>query len=328
MPVVEEGTEGVRIMTVHRAKGLEFPVVMLADLTCNETAATPIAASIRNAGFARMRLAGHAPRELLEHAEEETPPRPGGGGAPALCRGDPRARLLIVPGGRRRSAPEGWLARLNPRDLSRRARWRAPLEPRAARMSRISATIASSCARPRLRAKSRGVAPGCIAPRPATIRWCGGIPAQLKLDARETMGLRQHRLLTADEGERAASQGAREYERWKAAAARCWRRAAAETYRVVTATELAARIVERGERPAMARRSGSDRDRARRARAARPHGAALRHAGPCDTFARRARCERGGDRRGGPLFCPDARARTMLEIAAACEAAAAALSGR
>jgi ATP-dependent helicase/nuclease subunit A len=33
-PIVEQGTEGVRMMTVHRAKGLEFPVVILADATC------------------------------------------------------------------------------------------------------------------------------------------------------------------------------------------------------------------------------------------------------------------------------------------------------
>ena len=32
-PIVEEGTDGVRLMTVHKAKGLEFPVVILADIT-------------------------------------------------------------------------------------------------------------------------------------------------------------------------------------------------------------------------------------------------------------------------------------------------------
>ncbi len=33
-PILEEDSDGVRMMTVHKAKGLEFPIVMLADLTC------------------------------------------------------------------------------------------------------------------------------------------------------------------------------------------------------------------------------------------------------------------------------------------------------
>ena len=36
-PILEEGSDGVRLMTVHKAKGLEFPVVILADLTCKLT---------------------------------------------------------------------------------------------------------------------------------------------------------------------------------------------------------------------------------------------------------------------------------------------------
>ena len=31
--IYEEGSEGVRMMSVHRAKGLEFPIVVLADIT-------------------------------------------------------------------------------------------------------------------------------------------------------------------------------------------------------------------------------------------------------------------------------------------------------
>jgi ATP-dependent exoDNAse (exonuclease V) beta subunit len=70
-PIVEEGTEGIRIMTVHKAKGLEFPVVILADPTCNAIHEKPS----RHVDPARNlwleTVCGCAPIKLLEAAGEE-----------------------------------------------------------------------------------------------------------------------------------------------------------------------------------------------------------------------------------------------------------------
>jgi ATP-dependent exoDNAse (exonuclease V) beta subunit len=67
-PTLEEGSEGVRMMTVHKAKGLEFPVVILADLCAplRNNNATQYVDSTRS--LAAMALAGCAPRELLDNA--------------------------------------------------------------------------------------------------------------------------------------------------------------------------------------------------------------------------------------------------------------------
>ncbi|MCC7536448.1 MAG: UvrD-helicase domain-containing protein, partial [Deltaproteobacteria bacterium] len=69
-PVVEEGTEGVRIMTVHKAKGLELPVVILCDPTAARAHDRPSRWIEPERGLWVEGLAGCVPVELEEHATE------------------------------------------------------------------------------------------------------------------------------------------------------------------------------------------------------------------------------------------------------------------
>ena len=70
-PLLEEGTEGVRIMTVHKAKGLEFPVVILADPTCNTTGRLPSHFIDEERRLWAAPLCGAMPLDLLENEEIE-----------------------------------------------------------------------------------------------------------------------------------------------------------------------------------------------------------------------------------------------------------------
>lgn len=70
-PILEEDSAGVRIMTVHGAKGLEFPVVILGDPTAGlyRTTANRFIDSAN--GLCALRLAGWSPLDLLDHQQEE-----------------------------------------------------------------------------------------------------------------------------------------------------------------------------------------------------------------------------------------------------------------
>ena len=112
-PIVEEGTEGVRLMTVHKAKGLQFPVVILTDPTCSAARDAPS----RHVDAVRRLwvepLCGSAPIELLEAALEEQQ-REQDEALRVAYVATTRARDLLVAPVCGDQVIEGWLSVLDP----------------------------------------------------------------------------------------------------------------------------------------------------------------------------------------------------------------------
>jgi len=111
-PIMEEGIDSVRIMTVHKAKGLEFPVVILVDITAKDSR-EPSKWVDQAAGISATRLAGCTPIEVQEHHEEEKRIEKEEA-ARVLYVASTRARDLLVVSAIGDHPYEGWLSALNP----------------------------------------------------------------------------------------------------------------------------------------------------------------------------------------------------------------------
>lgn len=111
-PIMEEGVDGVRMMTVHKAKGLEFPVVMLPDITAKDSR-EPSRWTDQAAKLCVMRLAGCQPIELQEHAAQEMKIDKEEA-ARTLYVAATRARDLLVVCAVGDQPFEGWLDTLSP----------------------------------------------------------------------------------------------------------------------------------------------------------------------------------------------------------------------
>ncbi|HEY6394964.1 MAG TPA: 3'-5' exonuclease, partial [Candidatus Binataceae bacterium] len=264
-PMVEEGTEGIRIMTVHRAKGLEFPVVILADITCNETQEG--ASRFVDAGkqLCALKLAGAAPRELLDNTEEEHR-RDEEEAIRVLYVATTRARDLLVVPVIGDEEYDGWLARLNPviyPDLDRR---RSPLTRKPAGCPEFGEDAVRT--RPaKAPGRMKSVAPGTHRARAGEHRTVWWDPSRLILDVTEAMGLRQDMLLRVDESKQASDRSKRDYKEWSERRAAMLAAGGTETVRVTTATELAIASPEVGLAEA-----GEIRIEETRRDPSRPHG--------------------------------------------------------
>jgi len=128
-PILEEGSDGVRLMTVHKAKGLEFPIVILADMTAKLRASVASRTIDSDRRVCAIRLAGCAPADLLQHEDEELLRDEAEGTRVAYVAATRARDLLVVPavGDEER---EGWIQPLNtavyPPKEARRQQIQAP----------------------------------------------------------------------------------------------------------------------------------------------------------------------------------------------------------
>ena len=113
-PILEEDSDGVRMMTVHKAKGLEFPIVILADLTC-KLSRVEAGRWIDPAGqLCALKLGGWAPTDLLLHGYEEAARDKAEGERLAYVAATRARDVLVVPAVGDEPYEGGWLDPLMP----------------------------------------------------------------------------------------------------------------------------------------------------------------------------------------------------------------------
>ena len=189
-PVVEEGTEGVRIMSVHKAKGLEFPVVVLCDPCAPAAPKMPSRLVDPERKVWAMPLAGCAPAELvadrvaiLQRDREEV--------VRVAYVAATRARDLLVVPATGDGEPSGWLEPLNlalyPSPLQRRQAGAGPGCPAFGKETVLD--------RPAGLLAPLSVAPGLHAPQAGAHEVVWWDPNTLDLDREVEGGLRSNDLL-------------------------------------------------------------------------------------------------------------------------------------
>jgi ATP-dependent helicase/nuclease subunit A len=207
-PTLEDDSDGVRLLTVHSAKGLEFPVVILADITANIASREPDHHVDGNKRLCATRLLRCAPRELADHEPIETL-RDRAEGVRVAYVAATRARDLLVVPALGEEMFDGWLSPLNKALYPSRANWRRSEQPVEGCPKFGGATVVD---RPMEydREEEFSVRPGLVHPERGEHSVVWWDPAVLQLNVRSEFGT-QHEMLKKDNGGLAA------YRAWQLA---------------------------------------------------------------------------------------------------------------
>ena len=212
-PVLEEDSDGVRLMTVHGAKGLEFPVVILADITANIAARDTDQYVDGERRLCAVRLLRCAPRELVDHEAQESARERAEGVRVAYVAATRARDLLVIPAVGDEAFPDGgWLSPLNKAIYPSRADWRKsqPAEgcPKFGPSSVIERPLDYD------REGDISVRPGLIRPQTGQHEVVWWDPSKLALNVEGGLGLHQKEILAGDGGASLAA-----YRQWQAARA-------------------------------------------------------------------------------------------------------------
>jgi ATP-dependent exoDNAse (exonuclease V) beta subunit len=231
-PIVEQGAEGVRIMSVHTAKGLEFPVVILADITTNSAAGAPDVHIDAGRNLCARRLGNWSPWELMDHLNEEHDRDLAEGIRVAYVAATRARDALIVPAVGDGPFNGGWTACLNKALYPARALYRESQPPAGCPAFGTVSVLSRPLEYSHLPENS--IRPGAHRPEGCahSVTWWD--PRLLDLRVEGSFGIRQEEIL--GEGP-AAAPGRVRYESWKLNRQQAVERGRAASLNVFAATD-------------------------------------------------------------------------------------------
>jgi ATP-dependent helicase/nuclease subunit A len=254
-PILEEGSDGVRLMTVHKAKGLEFPVVILADITARLTPWEAARYLDSDRHLCALRIGGWSPKDLNEHRDIELRREQREGERVAYVAATRARDLLVVPAVGDEPYTEGWVAPLNaalyPPEIARRGAAPAPGCPIFKSRDSVLNRPNGDPARPRTvcPGEHRFGAEEAILPAGAgshssagshySVVWWSPEPGVLALDKQAPFGLRRDDLIVKEVAPEVVAAGQRAYRDWRNARDAAVDAARMPSIAVKTATEAA-----------------------------------------------------------------------------------------